>query len=196
MDRKELKSIAASNHYLRGLLALPIGFILIASALANMEWGPFRNLWLFPACVLAAAAGYGLTLRHYNEHYGRVLPQMGVRGAAGVVGAIVLMGGGSVVVQELGLPLNGMALSWAIVALGYYALTIGLRPHHVAIWATVLVIALVPLWGDNRTTDTPNFGMLIVGAAVLLTGVLDHRLLVRTFGPSRDPRMEATNAGG
>jgi hypothetical protein len=160
-----------------------------------MEWGPFENLWLVPACAVVAAAGYGLVLRYYNVHYGRMLPEMGARGVAGIVAAIVVMGGGSVVVQVLDLPLNGIALSWAIVAFGYYGLTIGLRPHHVVIWGLVAVIGLVPFWGDARTTDTSNFGLLIVGFAVMLTGVLDHRLLVQTFGPSRDPRLEVSNAG-
>lgn len=196
MDRKELKSIAAGNHYLRGLLAMPIGVVLVACGLGNMSWGPFRSLWLVPACVLVAAAGYGLALRSYNEHYGRVMPRMGVKGALGVVAAVVFMGGGSVVVAALGLPLNGLALSWAIVVLAYYATTVGLRPYHLAIWGAVLIVALAPFWGDNRTTDTSNFGMLIVGAAVMLTGVLDHRLLVRTFGPSKDPRFEISNAAG
>jgi hypothetical protein len=196
MDRKELKTIAASNHYLRGLLAIPVGVVLVAAGLGNMEWGPFRSLWLVPACALVAAAGYGLALRYYNEHYGRVMHQMGVKGGLGVVGAVVLMGGGSVLVGVLDLPLNGMALSWAVVILAYYAATVGLRPHHIAIWGGVLIVALVPFWGDARTTNTSNVGMLIIGAAVMLTGVLDHRLLVRTFGSSKDPRFEISNAAG
>jgi hypothetical protein len=90
----------------------------------------------------------------------------------------------------LDLPFNGIALSWAIVVLAYYGLTVGIRPHHLVIWGAVLVAALVPLWGDPRTTSTDNVGLFIVAAAVALTGVLDHQLLVHTFGS----RLEASDA--
>jgi hypothetical protein len=39
------------------------------------------------------------------------------------------------------------------------------------------------VWGDPRTTNTANVALLLVAAAVMLHGVLDHQLLVRTFGP-------------
>ncbi|MFN2505261.1 MAG: hypothetical protein ABR540_13740 [Acidimicrobiales bacterium] len=51
------------------------------------------------------------------------------------------------------------------------------------------------MWGDARTTDTPNIGLLIVGVALMATGIFDHRLLVRTFGPSRDLDLESSNVG-
>jgi hypothetical protein len=185
VDRKELESIAASNHYLRGLLAIPVGVVLVAAALGNMEWGPFRRFWTVPACIAVAAGAYALIVRHYNEHYGRALPRMGVRRELGIAAAVVVMGGGPAVVQALDLPLNGLALVWAVVALAYYGTTVGLRAHHVVIWVAVLAASLVPLWPDPRTSNTYNTAMLIVGAAVMLTGVLDHRLLVRTFGSPR-----------
>jgi hypothetical protein len=167
--------------------------VLIASGLGNLAWGPFRNLWTVPLCVLAAAAAYAVIFRFYNDHYGRVMPKVGVRGALGIAAAIAVMGGGSVLVQVLDLPLNGILLSWGVAYLGYYGLTVGLRPHHVAIWGAVLVAGLVPLWPDARTSNASNTGLLIVGAAVILTGVLDHRLLVRTLGPSE---LEHSSAGG
>jgi hypothetical protein len=48
----------------------------------------------------------------------------------------------------------------------------------------VLVVSLVPFAGDPRTSDSPNVGLLMIGAAAIATGLLDHRLLVRTFGPA------------
>ena len=92
--------------------------------------------------------------------------------------------GGPILVQALDLPINGFAASWAAVALGYYAVNVGLRAHHVVIWGSLLVASLVPVWGDPRTSDTPNFGLLMIGVAAILTGFFDHRLLVRTFGPA------------
>ena len=82
-----------------------------------------------------------------------------------------------------------------MVVLGYYALTVGLRAHHVVIWGSLLVASLVPLWGDPRTTDSPNFGMLMIGVAAMATGIFDHRLLVRAFGSGRDVNLANDHVG-
>ncbi|MFN2505262.1 MAG: hypothetical protein ABR540_13745 [Acidimicrobiales bacterium] len=132
MDRKQLELAAASNHYLRGLLAVPFGMVLIFSGLGNMGWGPFRPLWVVPLSVLLAGAVYLLLVRYYNDSYGRVTLRPGQRRT--VVGMFVsatVMIGGPILVQVLDLPVNGFGVAWASVALGYYAVTVGLRPHHV-----------------------------------------------------------------
>jgi hypothetical protein len=186
MDRKQLERTAASNHYLRGLLALPVGMVLVVSALGNVSWAVFRELWVVPVCWAVAAAVYLALFRYYNDAYGRMQPRFTTRATVGMAAAVAVMGGGPALVQALDLPFNGIALAWAVVALAYYGLTVGLRPHHLVIWGAVVVVALVPLWGDPRTTNTANVGLVLVAAAVMVHGVLDHQLLVRTFGsPSR-----------
>lgn len=178
-----------------GLIALPLGIVLIASALGNMEWGPFRQLWVVPVAIVLAGAAYLLIARSYNDNYGRVTPQSDPRRVARTALAMAVMIGGPVLAQVLDLPVNGFGIAWGVVALGYYAVTVGLRPHHVAIWGLVVVASLVPLWGDPRTTDTPNVGLLMVGVAMLATGIFDHRLLVEIFGPAGDLDFEDTRAG-
>lgn len=196
MERAQLEAAAAGNHYLRGLLAIPVGVVLIVSGLGNMEWGPFRHLWTAPVVVLLAGAAYLAVTRYYNDSYGRVTLETGqLRHLVGSIGALLVMIGGPVVTQLLDLPVNGLGLAWAVVALGYYAVNVGLKPHHVVIWGSVLAASLVPYWGDPRTTDTPNHGLLMVGAAMLLTGTFDHRLLVRTFGSAKDLDLQNSDAG-
>jgi len=63
------------------------------------------------------------------------------------------------------------------------------------ILSAVVAAGLVPLWGDARTSDAPNVGMLMVGVAAVATGILDHLLLVRTFGPSGALDLESSSAG-
>ncbi|MEA2826963.1 MAG: hypothetical protein QOG43_1402 [Actinomycetota bacterium] len=195
MERKQLESAAASNHYLRGLLAIPFGVVWIISAFGNLEWGPFRYLWTVPVGFLLCAGAYAVVMRYYNDNYGRVTPKGGPRAVAGVVASLTVMIGGPILVQVLDLPLNGFALAWGVVTLGYYAVTVGLRAHHLVIWGALLVASLIPLWGDPRTTDTPNFGMLMIGVAAIITGIFDHRLLVRAFGSARDPHLANDNVG-
>lgn len=196
MDRKQLESAAASNHYLRGLLAIPVGVVWALTGLANMGWGPFRQLWVFPVVVIIAGAMFLLVTRYYNEYYGRVTLQVSRARAIGAsILPVLVMGGGPVLVQVLDLPINGLAASFTLVALGYYAVSAGLKAHHVVIWGSVLVASLIPLWGDPATTNTMNEGLLAVGVAAIATGIFDHRQLVRTFGSARDLNRENSHAG-
>ena len=109
MERKQLESAAARNHYLRGLLAIPFGVVWIIGGLGNMEWGPFRNLWTVPAGVVLCGGAYLLLMRYYNDNYGRVTAKGGPRAVAGVLASLALMIGGPILVQVLDLPLNGFA---------------------------------------------------------------------------------------
>jgi hypothetical protein len=169
--------------------------LLIASALGNLEWGPFRHLWVVPVVMVLAGVLYLLGVRYYNDNYGRVtLRTSQVRAIGGGIASVAVLIGGPVVVQALDLPVNGFGVSWAVVALGYYAVNVGLRPHHIVIWGGVLLASLVPLWGDPRTSDTPNIGLLMIGVAAMATGILDHRLLVRTFGTPNALALEDSNA--
>src|SRR4051812_36062309 len=88
MDRKQIERTAAVNHYLRGLIALPVGAVLIAAALGNMKWGPFRQLWVVPVVIAVAAAAYALIARSYNDNYGRVTPKADARTLAGSLVAV------------------------------------------------------------------------------------------------------------
>jgi len=196
MERKQLESAAAGNHYLRGLLAVPVGAVLVFSGLGNMQWGPFRHLWLVPAGVALAGVAYLLGLRYYNDNYARATPRTGQARSLGALAGVGAMIGVPVLAQELGLPVLGLGVGWGLVALGYYWFTVGLRPHHAVIWGAVLAVSLVPVWGDPRTTDSPNVGLILVGAAALATGILDHRLLVRTFGSPKGLNLEDSNVGG
>jgi hypothetical protein len=62
------------------------------------------------------------------------------------------------------------------------------------IWGAVLVLGLLPIWGDPATSDSVNVGLLVVGTAVMTTGVFDHRVLVHMF-ESRAPSGEMSNVG-
>jgi len=82
MEREQLERTAVHYPYLRGLLALPLGFMLIMSGLGNMEWGPFRQEALFVGSVVLALAGYVLIARYYEKNYGTVTPKKGRRGSS------------------------------------------------------------------------------------------------------------------
>ena len=72
------------------------------------------------------------------------------------------------------------------------AVSVGLRAHHVIIWGAVLVAGLLPVWDG---ADPSNIGLVLAGVAIVATGILDHRLLVRTFGSAKGLDLENSNAG-
>src|SRR4051794_17562705 len=190
MERRTLETAAAHYSYLRGLLFLPAGGLLILSALANWEVGPLREAWVFPVVAVALAVLCLPVNRYYRAHYGRLSPstRQQVRGAVAVaVGAAVVVGGSlllrSRAAWSLDLPVNATAVTFATVMLISYALGVGLKAHHVVIWGGLLVAGALPVWDG---ADPSNIGLVLAGVAVMLSGVFDHRLFVQTFGsPTR-----------
>ena len=189
MERTKLESAARTYSHLRGLLAVPLGSLMVLAALFNWAWGPFDRAWAFVAAALVVA---GVTLavsRYYDEHFGRVTsaPRDVARTAAGSVASILLVLGVSSLLRSeaawsLDLPVNSLAAGIASGILAYYLITIGPKAHHLAVWGTLLVAAAVPAWGGLDLSDTMNVGLVLAGLAAIVSGVLDHRLLVRTLG--------------
>lgn len=189
MQRRDLETAAAKYSYLRGLLYLPLGGLLVLAALGNWEVGPLRHAWVFLVVALAIGAIALAIGRYYNENYGRLTPstRQQIRAGIGVVLAVALMLGGASLLRShsswsLDLPVNAIAVCFALVMLVSYAIGIGLEAHHIVIWGTVLVAGALPVWNG---ADPSNIGLLLAGAGVIVTGVFDHRLFVRTFGPPR-----------
>jgi hypothetical protein len=187
VQRENLESAAAKYTYLRGMLYLPLGVVLILSALANREVGPLRHTWAFPVAALVVGATYLPISRYYNEHYGRLSPstRQQVRAVfAAVAGVAVMLGGSSLARSHapwsLDLPINAIAASFALVMLISYAVGVGVRAHHAIIWGALLIVGALPVWNG---TDPSNVGLVLAAVALIVDGVFDHRLFVQTFGP-------------
>lgn len=198
MERTELETAAANYTYLRGLFFIPLGVLPIVSALGNTGWGPLRNTWVFLA-VLALIGIACLPINNfYNKHYGTLRASAGqqARAAAAVVLAIVVVVGGSTLLRSraswsLDLPVNATAVTLSLVILLSYAAGRVLKAHHLIIWGTVLVVGAIPLWDG---ADPSNIGLAIVGVALMVNGVFDHLLFVRTFGPPAGLEGKGDNA--
>lgn len=193
MEREKLESAAANLSYLRGLFFIPLGLLFVLAALANWQWGPLSHTWVFFAAALAIAVACVPIARHYNDHYGRIRPsgRQQLRGGLVVAVGLAVVVGGSLLLRSeaawsLDLPVNATAVTFAIVMLVSYGVGVGLSAHHVAIWGALLLAGAVPVWNG---ADPSNIGLLLAGAAVMASGVLDHRLFVRTFGPPRLPAL-------
>src|SRR5437868_8730074 len=184
MERRSLESAAANYSYLRGLHSIPIGVLFVLSALGNLRWGPLGRSWVFPAGVALAAVAYLSISRFYQQSYGRVSPSARAQvraGAAGAAGAVIVAGA----VQldwNFDPPVSLTTIAFALVLLAYYAVGMGLRPHHKVICAVLGVAGVLPFWGnaDHRI----NLGLLLAGVAIAVSGIFDHAALRREFGPA------------
>jgi hypothetical protein len=181
--------MAAANYsYLRGLFFIPVGVLFMLTALENWGVGPLRPAWTFPVVVLAVGAACLPIARYYNQNYGRLSPsaRQQVRGGAALVIGLAVMTGGALLMRSradwsLNLPVNAIAVSFALFMLISYAIGVGLKAHHVIIWGALLVAGALPVW---KGADPSNIGFVLTGVALMVGGVFDHRLFFRTFGPA------------
>jgi hypothetical protein len=187
MQRRQLETAAANYFYLRGLLFIPLGGLSVLAALGNWQVGPLRHSWVFVVVAGAIGLTYLPISRYYNDNYGRLSPstreQVRVAVGGAIAGAVVL--GGSTLLRSragwsLDLPVNPIAITFAVVMLISYGVGVGLKAYHVIIWGTLLVVGALPVWNG---ADPSNIGLVLAGAAVMVSGVFDHRLFVQTFGP-------------
>jgi hypothetical protein len=199
MERKHLESAAANYSYFKGLFAIPGGLLAIVSALGNWQWGPLRHAWVFVAVVLLLGAACLPIARYYDEHFGRATlsTRQQVRAAVVVIAGAPLVFGTSLLLRSradwsLDLPVNAIAVSLGALMLASYAAGGVLRRHHVIIFGGLLLAGLLPVWNG---ADPSNIGLFLAGIAFIATGILDHRLLVRTFGPANALRLEHGSAG-
>jgi hypothetical protein len=191
MDRRTLESTAANYPYLQGLWAVQMGLLLPLAGLTNLRDGP-SGVWVpvvFGAVVLACGAGSLLIVRYYREHYGRVTPtrRRQLRHGAAVVAWIVVLfvGANKHLLWSPNGPLCLFAAAFALATLAYYAILVGLRAHHLIIWGAVLAGGLLPIWG-GLGADRDALAMLPLGAALIASGLLDQRLLARSFSSHGD----------
>jgi hypothetical protein len=89
---------------------------------------------------------------------------------------------------SLDLPVNPTAIGFALVMLVTYGMSVGLKAHHKVVFGALLVAGLIPVW--KHAGASGNAGLALAAVAVAAAGILDHRLLVRTFGPPHAPDAE------
>jgi hypothetical protein len=189
MDPARLRSAPANYAYLRGLLLVPGGLLILLAALGNWEVAPFDRSPVFLAAVGVLAAVAVVIQNDYNRHYGRLRlsGEQQLRATGAVAAGIVLVTLGSLLLRSraswsLDLPVNPLAATLAAVMLITYAVGVGIKTHHLVIWGAVLLTGSLPVWNGS---DPSNIGLTIVAGATIVDGLFNHRLFVRAFGPRR-----------
>ncbi len=180
MDRRHLERAAVSHAQLRGLLLIPVGALFLLAALANRDAAP---AWALAAGVLVTALVWLGINRYYGRRFGhvRVSPRQQARDTLAVLLAVAIVIGASVALRDL--PVNAIAISFAVAVGIGYAFGTGLRAHHIAILGALLIAGALPVWDGDWSANT---GLVLAGVAVALIGIFDHRAFLHTFGPSAD----------
>ena len=87
------------------------------------------------------------------------------------------------------------ASAFALATLVYYAISVGVRAHHLVIWGSVFVAGLLPIWGGFGP-DRDALAMFPLGLALIASGILDQRLLARSFRSSSSLELDNSRARG
>ena len=137
--------------------------------------------------------------RYYRDHYGSVTPTRDrtIRQAVAIVAwiAILFIGANQALFWSPDGPQCIYASAFALATLAYYAILVGLRPHHLVIWGAVVVAGLLPIWG-GLGVDRDPLAMIPLGLAAMVSGLLDQRVLARSLPVSTGDQLEGNRVGG
>ncbi len=201
MERRALESAAANYPYLQGLWAVPFGFGMVLAGISNLERRPAAPLMIGILVVGLALAGTAslLIARYYRTNYGQVTPTRSrhIRHGIALVAwiAVLFVGVNRNLFWSANSSICIYASAFALATLAYYAILVGLRAHHVVIWGLVFLAGVLPVWG-GLGADRDPLAMFPLGGALIASGLLDQRLLARSFGSAKSPDPENSNVGG
>jgi drug/metabolite transporter (DMT)-like permease len=201
MERRHLESAAADYPYLQGLWTIPLGIGIIVAGISNLQSRPtgIGAIVLILGGLAIAAAASLLIGRYYRDHYGSVTPtrdrtiRQGLAVAAWI--AVLFVGANQALFWSPDGPQCIYASAFALATLAYYAILVGLRPHHLVIWGAVFVAGLLPIWG-GLGVDRDPLAMIPLGLAAMVSGLLDQRLLARSLALPTGDWLEGTRVGG
>lgn len=183
MNRRQLEQTPAAYSYLRGILAIPGGLVAVVFALGNWRAGPFASdLVVIAALALSACAWYAID-RAYRRRYGRMTqtPAAERRTVLAMALVVGLVFGGSMLLYALELRVNPIMVAFPVAFVALYGIGGALRAHHLAIWGTVLVAGVLPVW--EAQPDPSNVALVVCGCAAIASGLLDHLAFTRLFAP-------------
>jgi hypothetical protein len=201
MQRNPLASAAANYPYLQGLWTIPMGLLILFTGLSNLHEPPAGPVLLaiFGGAVLLSWLASRRIARYYREHYGEVTPtrSRNVRYAIALAAwiAVLFVGGSKLLFWSLDSPMCVYASAFALATLAYDAISVGLRPHHLVIWGSIFVAGLLPIWG-SLGPDRDALAMFPLGLALMAPGIVDQRVLARTFRSSRNLELDNSGARG
>lgn len=178
-DVSRAAAIAAEYDALQGYAWMTLGGGLVLAGVTGME-----------AVYIALGGAFaGMVPSWYHRRYGLARPT-GRRSAnitIGTVVALVLLGTALFLDQRWQLPvLITMLIMAVVLGIGQHLMLrrTGLTAVHLAVYAAVALTAAGPLLGLGRGDALFPYAETVAGLALVVTGLVDHRRLVRILGPA------------
>ena len=164
---------------------VPLGLFALFLTQGGQDWPAVAQL----GAVAALAGLWALIDAYYRHAFGRVerLPMARREVLVWVIGGAAFVG--AVLAEQAWQPPFSPALLVLGLLLAYPWLKDRVRPYHALFGGFVALFGLLPLL-PGLTRETPWWAFdgaamgLLFGTGVILTGVLDHLLLVRTLPPA------------
>ncbi|GAA1435585.1 hypothetical protein GCM10009616_33040 [Microlunatus lacustris] len=177
-DLDRAVAVAAEYDALQGYAWVTLGAGLLLAALTGQE-----GVYLALGAVFTA-----LVPSWYHQRYGLARPtgERNLRVALGTVLALVLLVTGFVLDRFWQPPVLITLLTLAVVlGVGQHLMLrrTGLTPVHRVVHGLVALAACGPLLGLDHAALVP-YVLAVAGAALVVTGLVDHRRLVRLLGPA------------
>jgi len=195
MNRLDIEASAARATYLRGLSAIPLGlFFLVPLGLFSLlDAGNSGTGQWWQLAIVALLVILEVAIRHYYRtrfgvaRRGRVSWR---RAVPNLVFPVVFVGG---LLLDMRLHadvasaptwtrhLSATMLGFAVATLLWHRLNVGLQAHDLRLWGGLTVLAMLPVWGWGGEDSTITQSFMLFGGALVLAGLLDHRLLVASL---------------
>jgi hypothetical protein len=182
------------NYYpLQGLIRVPYGTAMLMLGMMRLKWLP-KPEWIgdnadaFNLGLVIAAVLYALGQFYYRHTFGNVQPLPGIQkrfllGAlvvfAALAGAIIIDSNMHLPVLVFGLVLAGLLLVYSWPRRKY-------AMHYLLMAPIAAAVSLLPLFGAVSQDQYSGIGLTVWGLTILVGGILDHLLLVRTLKPARE----------
>ena len=178
-----------TSHYpeLQGIRWIVLGVMCLLSAAEDVGWIP---TWLFVAAILPLTiAVLVMVVRYYQRTYGRVTLPAGLRNVAttNMIGVLVLMAGFQI--DKMFEPALFLTpIGFAIWVFLRYMIDRRYRTHYLVIALVVVILDVIrtlvapdpaSLWAQNGFVI-----WVLIGAGLIVSGMLDHLLLSRTLKPA------------
>ena len=189
-DLDRVRAVTANFFFWQGLRWVPLGVMLMVSALAprSPALKPWVSIGMFVLLAVAGWLSVSVLGRYYAQAYGRVQGIAGQHARRTRIKWLIvypIMTAALVLDWRLNLPvfLSGAAFAAGIEA--YRRSTGGGRRHYLVAEVLLAALTLVPLVSaaSSRSLLVPFIGIL--GAIYVVGGILDHLELTRIMKPVR-----------
>jgi len=172
VDSGQLRFVARNFKFLQGLRQVPfgVGFLLLSIRI-NEPW----SVWVVLIVAMLSLIGYWKIGDYYKHRFGRAEGRP-LNATDHMLVAAVLMG--LLDCARFLTKLDPYTLMMPLIAFNGPWSSLGRRWYYLAF---VLAFLTLAFWQRNRSVDVTSLRCLLFGLYLIVTGILDHLLLVRSL---------------